>query len=91
MGNWLYRFQSLVGAHLDPAKAHWIICVVRAVYGPAKIWRHWHKKISVNQRRYAVSSALAASATPTLVIARGHRIDNVPGFPLVSSDFFGGR
>ena len=56
------------------------------MFGPTKIWRHWHKKISVNQRRYAVSSALAASALPSLVMARGHRIDNVPEFPLVLSD-----
>jgi len=56
------------------------------MFGPTKIWRRWHRKISVNQRRYAVSSALAASALPSLVMARGHRIDNVPEFPLVVSD-----
>jgi len=56
------------------------------MFGPTKIWRRWHRKISVNQRRYAVSSALAASAVPALVMARGHKIDNVPEFPLVLSD-----
>ena len=56
------------------------------MFGPTKIWRKWHKKISVNQRRYAVSSALAATALPPLVMARGHRIDNVPEMPLVLSD-----
>jgi large subunit ribosomal protein L4e len=56
------------------------------MFAPNKIWRRWHRKISVNQRRYAVSSALAASALPALVMARGHRIDNVPEFPLVLSD-----
>ena len=56
------------------------------MFGPTKIWRRWHRKISVNQRRYAVSSALAASALPALVQARGHKIDNVPEFPLVVSD-----
>lgn len=56
------------------------------MFGPTKIWRRWHRKISVNQRRYAVSSALAASAVPALVTARGHRIENVPEFPLVVSD-----
>jgi len=40
----------------------------------------------VNQRRYAVASALAATAIPALVAARGHRIDNVPELPLVISD-----
>ena len=56
------------------------------MFCPTKIWRQWHRKISVNQRRYAVTSALAATAVPALVMARGHRIDNVPEFPLVLSD-----
>ena len=37
-------------------------------------------------RRYAVASALAASAVPALVMARGHRIDAVPELPLVVED-----
>merc|ERR1712100_368988 len=40
-------------------------------------------KINVNQRRYAVCSALAASALPSLVMARGHRISEVAECPLV--------
>ena len=56
------------------------------MFAPTKVWRKWHKKISVNQRRYAISSALAASAVPALVMARGHKVDNVPEFPLVLSD-----
>lgn len=56
------------------------------MFGPTKIWRRWHRKISVNQRRFAVTSALAASAVPALVMARGHKIDNVPEMPLVVRD-----
>jgi large subunit ribosomal protein L4e len=56
------------------------------MFAPTKIWRKWHKKISVNQRRYAVSSALAATAVPALVMARGHRVEHVPELPLVISD-----
>lgn len=56
------------------------------MFAPTKIWRRWHRKINVNQRRYAVSSALAASAVVPLVMARGHRVDSVPEFPLVLSD-----
>jgi large subunit ribosomal protein L4e len=37
----------------------------------------------VSQKRYAVASALAASAVPALVMARGHKIDDVPEIPLV--------
>jgi len=62
------------------------MCRGGRMFAPTKIWRRWHRKISVNQRRYAVSSALAASALPALVMARGHKIDNVPEFPLVLSD-----
>jgi large subunit ribosomal protein L4e len=42
--------------------------------------------INQSQRRYAVASALAASAIPALVMARGHRIDEVEEIPLVVSD-----
>ncbi len=41
---------------------------------------------SVLHRRYAVASALAASAVPSLVLARGHRIEAVPEIPLVVDD-----
>lgn len=41
------------------------------------MWRRWHRKVNINQKRYAVCSALAASALPSLVLARGHRIEQV--------------
>jgi len=56
------------------------------MFAPTKIWRRWHRKINVNQKRFAVSSALAASAVPSLVLARGHKIDNVAEIPLVVSN-----
>ena len=62
------------------------MCRGGRMFGPTKIWRRWHRKISVNQRRYAVSSALAATAVTALVMARGHKIDQVPELPLVLSD-----
>jgi large subunit ribosomal protein L4e len=40
----------------------------------------------LNQRRIAVCSALAASALPSLVMARGHRVSNVQEVPLVISN-----
>lgn len=52
-------------------------------FGPTKVWRKWNRKINVNQRRFAVASALAASALPALVMARGHVVDQVPEMPLV--------
>jgi large subunit ribosomal protein L4e len=53
------------------------------MFNPTKTWRKWHRKINVNQRRYAVCSALAASALPALVMARGHKVDQIPEVPLV--------
>lgn len=56
------------------------------MFAPTKTWRRWHRKINQKQRRYAMCSALAASALPALVMARGHRVDEIPEVPLVVSD-----
>ena len=56
------------------------------MFAPTKVWRRWHRKINTKQRRYAVASALAASALPALVMARGHRIEKIPEVPLVVSN-----
>merc|ERR1719215_117085 len=56
------------------------------MFSPIRIWRKWHRKINVNQRRFAVASALAASGVPSLVTARGHRIENVAEVPFVLSN-----
>jgi len=53
------------------------------MFAPTKTWRRWHRRINQNQRRYATCAALAASALPALVMARGHRIDNIGEVPLV--------
>ena len=45
------------------------------MFAPTKVWRRWHRKINITQKRHAVASALAASALPSLVMARGHKID----------------
>jgi large subunit ribosomal protein L4e len=52
-------------------------------FAPTKVWRKWHRKVNTNQKRYAVASALAASALPSLVMARGHQISNVAEVPCV--------
>jgi len=59
------------------------MCRKGRMFAPTKTWRKWHRKINTNQKRFAVASALAASAIPALVMARGHRIANVPEVPLV--------
>jgi large subunit ribosomal protein L4e len=62
------------------------MCRGGRMFAPTKVWRRWHRKVSVNQRRYAVVSALAASALPALVFARGHKIDQVPELPMILAD-----
>lgn len=59
------------------------MCRKGHMFAPTKIWRKWHRKINTNQKRYAVASALAASALPALVMARGHRVGKVAEVPLV--------
>jgi large subunit ribosomal protein L4e len=71
------------GTHRAGQGAFGNMCRGGRMFGPTKTWRRWHVKINVNQRRYAVTSALAASAVPSLVLARGHRISNVQEIPLV--------
>lgn len=55
-------------------------------FAPTKTWRRWHVKINLNEKRYAIVSAVAATAIPSLVLARGHRIEEVLEIPLVVAD-----
>jgi len=71
------------GTHRSGQGAFGNMCRGGRMFAPTKTWRRWHRKISVNQRRFALVSALAATAIPALVLARGHRIDQVPEVPLV--------
>lgn len=65
------------GTHRAGQGAFGNMCRGGRMFAPSKTWRRWHRKININQKRYAVVSALAASAIPALVMARGHRIDQV--------------
>lgn len=62
------------------------MCRGGRMFAPTKTYRRWHRKINVNQRRYALVSAIAASGVPALVQSKGHIIDGVSEFPLVVSD-----
>eukprot|EP01047_Picozoa_sp_COSAG01_P069129 COSAG01_NODE_10148_length_2236_cov_2.239120_1_plen_337_part_00 len=59
------------------------MCRGGRMFSPNRVWRKWHFKVNKNQRRYAMASALAASALPSLVMARGHVIDEVAEVPLI--------
>lgn len=62
------------------------MCKGGRMFAPTKIYRRWHRKINLHQKRYAVCSALAASSLPSLLLARGHKIENVAEVPLVVDD-----
>jgi len=74
------------GTHRAGQGAFGNMCRGGRMFAPTKTWRKWHKKVNLKQKRAATASALAASAVPALVMARGHRIDQVEEIPLVVSD-----
>lgn len=74
------------GTHRSGQAAFGNMCRSGRMFAPTKIWRRWHRPINKNQRRYAVCSALAASALPALVMARGHKVGKVSEVPLVCTD-----
>ena len=71
------------GTHRSGQGAFANSCRGGRMFNPTTIWRRWHRKVNLTQKRHAVASALAASAVPSLVLARGHRVNNVPEIPLV--------
>lgn len=56
------------------------------MFAPNKTWRRWHRHVNVTMKRHAVAAAIAATGLPSLVLARGHKIDAVPELPLVVND-----
>nr|SVE76453.1 EOG090X0822 [Daphnia longispina] len=74
------------GTHRSGQGAYGNMCRGGRMFAPTKIWRRWHRKINVNQKRYALCSAVAASGIPSLVMSKGHLINDVPEMPLVVSD-----
>ncbi|EFA03236.1 large ribosomal subunit protein uL4 [Tribolium castaneum] len=74
------------GTHRSGQGAFGNMCRGGRMFAPTKPWRRWHRRVNVNQRRYALASAVAASGVPALVMSKGHVIDQVPELPLVVSD-----
>jgi large subunit ribosomal protein L4e len=74
------------GTHRSGQAAFGNQCRGGGMFCPTKTWRRWHRRVNVTEKRHAVVSALAASALPPLVMARGHRIGEISELPLVVSD-----
>ncbi|KAI8999228.1 ribosomal protein L4 domain-containing protein [Gaertneriomyces semiglobifer] len=73
------------GTHRAGQAAFGNMCRGGRMFAPTKTWRKWHVKTNQNQKRYATVSALAASALPSLVLARGHRVEKLAEIPVVVS------
>ena len=71
------------GTHRSGQGAFANSCRGGRMFNPNTVWRRLHRKVNLTQRRHAVASAIAASAVPSLVLARGHRVNDVPEIPLV--------
>merc|ERR1711915_273897 len=74
------------GTHRSGQGAFGNMCRGGRMFAPTKTWRRWHRRINTTQKRYAICSALAASAIPALVMPKGHRIEEIPEVPLVVDD-----
>jgi len=74
------------GTHRSGQGAYGNMCRGGRMFAPTKVYRRWHRRVNVAQKRYAICSAIAASGVPGLVMARGHVIDEISEVPLVISD-----
>jgi len=74
------------GTHRSGQGAFGNMCRGGRMFAPTKTWRRWHRRVGVNQKRFALCSALAASSIPALVMSKGHMIQEVPEVPLVVSN-----
>jgi len=74
------------GTHRSGQGAFGNMCRGGRMFAPTKTWRRWHRRINVNQKRYAICSAIAATGVPSLVMSKGHRIEQTKEVPLVLDD-----
>merc|ERR1711976_745311 len=77
------------GTHRSGQGAFGNMCRKGRMAHPLHTWGRWHRKVNLNQRRHALASAVAATARAPLVMARGHRVNNVPQLPLILEDTVG--
>ena len=53
---------------------------------PPESWKKIYKKINKKEKRVALCSAIAATARRDLIENRGHKVENISGFPIIVSD-----
>jgi len=77
------------GTHRSGQGAFGNMCRGGRMFNPTTTWRRWHRKVNLTQRRHAVASAIAASGVPSLVMARGHKVNNLAEIPMIVDGFSG--
>ena len=53
---------------------------------PPESWKNIYKKVNNKEKQLALCSAIAATARKDLIERRGHKISNIPSFPIIVSD-----
>jgi large subunit ribosomal protein L4e len=53
---------------------------------PPRSEKRIYKRINKQERRFAIRSAIAATADKSIVASRGHIVDTVPALPLIVDD-----
>jgi hypothetical protein len=76
------------GTHRSGQGAYGNMCRSGRMFAPTKTWRKWHRRVNRKMRRYAICSAVAASALPALLMARGHKVDKVRHYSMIIFQFF---
>lgn len=74
------------GTHRSGQGAFGNMCRGGRMFAPTKVWRRWHRHINIQQKRYAICSAIASTGIPSVVMSKGHRIEQVAEMPLVLCD-----
>eukprot|EP00811_Abedinium_folium_P002317 NODE_12123_length_1244_cov_18.111907.p1 GENE.NODE_12123_length_1244_cov_18.111907~~NODE_12123_length_1244_cov_18.111907.p1 ORF type:complete len:377 (-),score=151.61 NODE_12123_length_1244_cov_18.111907:112-1242(-) len=74
------------GTHRAGQGAFGNMCRGGGMFAPIMIYRKWGRRVPRKDKRNAIASAIAGSCVPALVMARGHRVDQVPEVPLVISN-----
>lgn len=59
------------GTHRSGQGAFGNMCRGGRMFAPTRTWRRWHRKININQKRYAICSAIAATGIPAIVMSKG--------------------
>ncbi|CDR94094.1 ribosomal protein RPL4A, putative [Babesia bigemina] len=74
------------GTHRAGQAAYANFCKAGGMYAPTRVWRRWHRKVNLKEKRQAIAAAIAATAVAPIVMSRGHRIEALREVPMVVDD-----